>query len=195
MTTQTRVTPAEYEAFIARPEHAERRFELIDGEIIEKPMPTREHGTIASWISTFFNLYFMQHTHVTGNTAVEARHRPNDDALNSRMPDVSVVVGKRPITRRGTANYIPDICIEIQSPDDALKGLRDKAAFYLAHGAKYALVVRPEKRLIEVYSADEEIAILRADDALTFPDLLPGFTVEVSRLFPPSDQIADQETD
>jgi Uma2 family endonuclease len=190
MTTQTRVTPAEYEAFIARPEHAERRFELIDGEIIEKPMPTEIHGDIAGWIVTFFNLYFMQHP--IGRAVVEGRYRPTDDALNDRIPDVSVVLGDRPITRRGAANFLPDICIEIQSPDDALKGLRDKAAFYLAHGAKYALVVRPEKRLIEVYSADEEIVILRADDALTFPDLLPGFAVEVSRLFPP---VTDEETD
>jgi Uma2 family endonuclease len=190
MTTQTRVTPAEYEAFIARPEHAERRFELIDGEIIEKPMPTFEHGTIAARFSQYFWNYFDSHP-ISGNVAVEARYRPADDPLNDRIPDVSVVLGDRPITRRGAANFLPDICIEIQSPDDALKGLRDKAAFYLAHGAKYALVVRPEKRLIEVYSADEEIAILRADDALTFPDLLPGFTVEVSRLFPPPDRSGD----
>jgi Uma2 family endonuclease len=191
MTTQTRVTPAEYEAFIARPEHAERRFELIDGEIIEKPMPTFEHGTIAALFSYYFWNYLLSHPSIAGNVAVEARHRPTGDALNDRIPDVSVVLGDRPITRRGAANFLPDICIEIQSPDDALKGLRDKAAFYLAHGAKYALVVRPEKRLIEVYSADEEIAILRADDALTFPDLLPGFTVEVSRLFPPPDRSGD----
>ncbi len=193
MTMQTRVTPAEYEAFIARPEHAERRFELIDGEITEKPMPTRKHGTIAAAITAFLYMYLnSDQKHVVGNVAVEARHRPTGDALNDRIPDVSVVLGDRPVQARGVEDYIPDICIEIQSPDDALKGLRDKAAFYLAHGAKYALVVRPEKRLIEVYSADEEIAILRADDALTFPDLLPGFTVAVSRLFPP---VTDEETD
>jgi Uma2 family endonuclease len=185
MTTQTRVTPAEYEAFIARPEHAERRFELIDGEIIEKPMPTRKHGRIAARFSQYFANYFDTSPNIAGDVAVEARHRPTGDALNDRIPDVSVVLGDRPMQDRGVEDYIPDICIEIQSPDDALKGLRDKAAFYLAHGAKYALVVRPEKRLIEVYSADEEIAILRADDALTFPDLLPGFAVKVSRFFPP----------
>jgi hypothetical protein len=39
-------TVEEFEAFIQRPENADRLFELIDGEIVEK-VPTEEHGVLA----------------------------------------------------------------------------------------------------------------------------------------------------
>jgi Uma2 family endonuclease len=45
MTDQARLhTVEEFEQFLAAPENRQRRFELIDGEMIEKAMPTLEHG-------------------------------------------------------------------------------------------------------------------------------------------------------
>jgi Uma2 family endonuclease len=43
-------TVDEFETFIARPEHADRLFELINGEIVEK-MPTQRHGVVTVNIS------------------------------------------------------------------------------------------------------------------------------------------------
>ena len=40
------------EEFLADPEIDERRLELIDGEVYEKPMPTWGHGTLALEIGT-----------------------------------------------------------------------------------------------------------------------------------------------
>ncbi len=40
------ITADEFETFITQPQHQDRRFELIYGEIIEKHMPTEEHGVI-----------------------------------------------------------------------------------------------------------------------------------------------------
>lgn len=44
MTTATRVSLQE---FLARPDIDEARLELIDGEVVEKPMPNWGHGRIA----------------------------------------------------------------------------------------------------------------------------------------------------
>jgi Uma2 family endonuclease len=44
-------TMDEFEAFIARPENRNRHFELLHGEIIEKAMPTEEHGIIIHTLS------------------------------------------------------------------------------------------------------------------------------------------------
>ncbi len=187
-----RVTTTEFEAFITHPENAARRFELIDGEIVEKAMPTEQHGMIEGRFSQVLNNYFDVHAEIEARVVGNARYRPTDDPENDRLPDVAVVLGNRPITRRGAANFIPHLCIEIQSPDDRLKTMRKKADFYLENGALCALVVRPDKRTIEVYSADDEIAILSASDTLTFPDLLPGFSVSVDKLFPPANPIEDE---
>jgi len=192
--TQTlqRVTTPEFEAFIALEQNADRRFELIDGEIVEKPMPSQEHAWIESEISFVLKLWLQGNGSVAADVYVESRHRPTDDTKNDRIPDVALVMGRRKITRRGAANFIPEMCIEIQSPDDRLTTMRKKAAFYLEYGAQYALIVRPIKRMIEVYSADDELALLTAADILTFPDLLPGFSVAVDKLFPPADRIEDE---
>ncbi|MDZ4767841.1 MAG: Uma2 family endonuclease [Chloroflexota bacterium] len=182
-TASARVTYAAFEAFIALPEHDERRFELIDGEIIEKAMPTQLHGLIAARFSQQLLNYTDAQSTLIVRIFVEARHRPTGDDGNDRLPDISVSIGDHPIVEQGVADYISTICIEIQSPDDRLTTMRAKAAFYLTHGARTALVVMPKQRLIEVYSGDD-VVILTAEDDLTFPDLLPGFSVPVGRLFP-----------
>jgi Uma2 family endonuclease len=99
-TTQA-VTHEEFEQFLARPENRDRLFELIQGEIVEKT-PTREHGIIAANIAFELGVYLRKNG--GGQVAVEARHRPPDDRLNDMLPDVSVVLGDRPVEREGVAN-------------------------------------------------------------------------------------------
>jgi Uma2 family endonuclease len=180
------ITTEEFEAHIRRPENIERRIELIDGEIIEKTMPTDEHGYITAKYAYFFVGYFEDHPEIAGRVTVAGRYRPTSDRYNDRIPDISIIVGERPFVKRGTADFMPDICIEIQSPDDSLKKLREKAHFYIANGAKYSLITLPQKRAIELFSADGEDQHLTvaASDVVTFGDLLPGFSVPVARLSP-----------
>jgi Uma2 family endonuclease len=47
----------DFEGFIAQPDNRDRRFELIDGGIVEKPMPTKEHGVIAGNTVTHINIH------------------------------------------------------------------------------------------------------------------------------------------
>lgn len=173
-------TVEEFDAFLALPENVDLPFELIDGEIVEK-MATEEHGVIAALFATFINMFLF--INPIGRVAVEARHKPAKDKRNSRLPDVSFVNKDRPITKRGAALYIPDLCIEIQSPDDSFKKMANKAAFYLKNGAKMVWLVYPAKRLIEVLTADSR-ELLGIDDTLTGGDVLPGFSVAVKQLFP-----------
>jgi len=77
---------------------------------------------------------------------------------------------------------MPDLCVEIQSPDDSLKLMREKADFYLANGSRLVWLVYPSKQLIEVWTATEQ-AILKLEDTLTGGDVLPGFAVPVKRFF------------
>jgi Uma2 family endonuclease len=189
LATAQRITTAEFEAFIALPENADRFFELIDGEIVAKTMPTEEHGYIDIRLALFIGIYLELHPEVPARLVANGRYRPTDDSTNDRLPDLALVMGDKPLTRRGVANFIPDICIETRSPDDSLKSVREKAAFYLAHGAKYALVILPDKRTIEVYAASGDDSVLVVGDDLTFPDLLPGFSVPLEKLFPPPEQV------
>lgn len=173
------LTTEAFEQFIALPENRERLFELVNGEIVEK-VPTRGHAVVANNFGTEFNNYL--DVNDIGQAGVEARHRPTGDDTNDRIPDVSLVLGNRPVEMEGVADYIPDVCVEIQSPGDSPKKLQAKADFYLQHGAKLVILVYMPKRLLEVRTPNETTFLTEAD-TLEGGEVLPGFSVQVSRLF------------
>jgi Uma2 family endonuclease len=172
----------DFEAFLKLPENSDRLFELIDGEIVEK-MTTEQHGVIAALIATFINIFLFANP--IGRVAVEARHRPANakDKRNNRLPDVSFVTNEHPMTTRGSAPYIPDLCVEIQSPDDSAKKMADKATFYLANGAKMVWLVYPSKQLVETLTLDNR-ELLGIEDTIDGGDVLPGFKLVVKQVFP-----------
>ena len=171
---------AQFEEFIARPENEDRLFELIDGEIVEKVV-TQQHGIIAAEFATELNLWLRQNP--IGRVAVEARHRPADDDENDRLPDVSFVADlSKAVVREGAVLSMPDLAVEIKSPSDSFKKMREKARYYLANGARLVWLAFPEQRIIEVYTPDDEF-VLSEDEMLKGGDVLPGFAVAVRDVF------------
>lgn len=79
---------------------------------------------------------------------------------------------------------MPDLAIEVQSPDDSIKAMREKAIYYLANGAQLVWLIYPRKRFIEVYYANGEIDIFREGETLSGEALLPGFTLPVTIFSP-----------
>jgi Uma2 family endonuclease len=182
MTDQEKLyTTAEFEQFINLPENQDRRFELIDGEIVEKPMPTEEHGVIVVNTATVINNHLIQKD-IKGRCATEARHRPTDDSQNDRLPDVSFTAGDRPVVRRGPVDSMPDLVVEVKSPDDSYKGMVTRANFYLEHGTRLVWLIYPEKRLVEALALDDRL-LLNEQDTLDGGDVLSGFSVAVKTLF------------
>ena len=51
----------------------------------------------------------------------------------------------------------PEICIEVASPSNSLKGLREKAAAYVAAGAQEAWIVFPQSKRIEFHTRNGPI--------------------------------------
>jgi Uma2 family endonuclease len=169
-----------FEAFQSAPENRERHWELINGEIVEKVV-TQEHSIIALAVGTEFNLYLRQHP--IGRAGVEGAFHPANDQDNVRLPDVSLVLldTEKPVTRKGATPYMPDIAVEVQSPDDTRKAMLDKAQFYLANGVRVVILIYTPKRIVEVLTPDDS-ALLTENDTLTI-DLLPDFAVPIKTLF------------
>lgn len=78
---------------------------------------------------------------------------------------------------------MPDLAIEVKSPDDSLLKMREKAIYDLTNGARLVWLAFPEKRQLEVHSAEAAIQTLNAEDILEGGDVLPGFVIPVSDLF------------
>jgi Uma2 family endonuclease len=173
-------TVDEFETYTQRPENQDRYFELINGEIVEK-VPTQKHGVISVNVTTDMRNWVKRTG--KGRVASEVRHRIGDDPHNSRQPDISYYAdASNPSIDRGAVPELPDLAIEIKSPDDSYKKLREKADYYLANGTKVVWLIYPEKQMVEVLTQDD-FQILRAGETLDGGDLLPGFTMKVDDIF------------
>jgi Uma2 family endonuclease len=72
---------------------------------------------------------------------------------------------------------------EVKSPSDTWSELFIKVGEYLGAGVRVVVVVDPERVTVSTYRPGGEQEILREADTLTLPDVLPGFSVPVARLF------------
>lgn len=175
-----RMSVDSFEQFLHLPENNGRLYELINGEVVEK-MPTEEHGTIVINIGSAIKT----HTRLRGQGRVgtEVRYRLLHERFDSRQPDLSYVSEYRPAITQGAVPYMPDLVVEVQSPDDTVRSMRERAHYFVANGVKLVWLVFPRKRYIEVYSPDHEMEIVFGSDSLSGGDVLPGFSISVAEVF------------
>jgi Uma2 family endonuclease len=179
--TQT-MTIDEFEQFLTLPENRDRNFELIDGSIVEKAMPTDEHSIITGLIIVYVGGFTLERG--LRPPGPERRFVFPNDTQDSRQPDVSLILDPAvPIVTQGPMHVIPDFIVEVKSPDDTYEDMREKARFYTERGVRLVLLVFPRPRLVEVYRPGLPSEILTVDDTLEGYDVLPGFSLPVARLF------------
>jgi Uma2 family endonuclease len=173
-------TIADLERLEQQPENADRLFELINGEIIEK-VPTEEHGLIVLNIASPMRAFVRQHK--LGRVTTEARHHLPDDDQNARLPDVSFRSSlSNPVVRRGSIPVMPDLAVEIQSPSQSENFMIEKASYYLANGTRLVWLLFPTRRVVEVHRPGQVETFTEAD-TLDGGDVLPGFKLPVSDVF------------
>ncbi|MEO8612354.1 MAG: Uma2 family endonuclease [Chloroflexota bacterium] len=171
-----------FEKFITQVENRERYFELINGDIVEKSMPTEEHALIAGIFLGEFYVYAKAHN--LGLPGPEARFKVNGDKCNTRQPDVSMILDPdAPITTQGASTLVPDAIVEVMSPDDNIDELRDKAKYYIANGARLVILTFPRQKIVDVYRPNVPTEILTIEDTLEGYDVLPGFVLPIASLF------------
>ncbi len=164
MAIERRLTTVEmFEQVADTAENAERLLELIHGEIVEK-VPTEEHGVATGNLHGFLWNYSRQ-TGI-GRLVIEGRYRNPEDQHNARIPDLAFTVNPAaPPVQRGSVPRMPDLAIEVRSPDQPVKTMREKARYYLANGVNMVWLVFTDQRIVEVYTLDSE-AILTETDTL-----------------------------
>jgi Uma2 family endonuclease len=162
------------------------RYELLDGRLVEKPMPGIEHGLIADIIRDALRDF--DRDRKLGLMLQEVSTRL--DQKDTPLPDLSFWKAGRVPNRTPGAGPKPDLAIEILSPRDiASKKRRDnvqaKIRKYQASGVSIVWVINPRRKTVEVYHPDrpEPVEILDQSGTLTAGDVIPGFSLEVSKLF------------
>lgn len=191
MATQERLLDIDAVTELMRqPEFADKRFYMIDGEIIEMSPVQRVHSRLASMIDFFLRGYVMSKD--LGEVHVEHGFHPPGDRSTMLAPDVAFIshARLRQQPEDGFISVMPELAVEIASPNDSLAQLRRKARIYLDKGCSLVWIVLPSQRGVDVCrsatGARLDIEFVGADDKLSGEDALPGFELELSRLFPAS---------
>jgi Uma2 family endonuclease len=175
------ITIEEFERIPEPPDGS--RLELVRGEVVVMPSPKGPHGLRCSKINRLLGNYVEAKKlgWVTCNdTGVILGRDP--DTL--RGPDVAFwSMTRQPREPEGYFEVPPDIAVEVLSPDDRRKEVRDKIKDYLSHGVKLVWLVDPETRTVTVYRESFRGTELDETDTLDGGDVLPGFSCQVSDLF------------
>ena len=103
---------------------------------------------------------------------------------NSRQPDISQILDPGvPLVTQGPTHTLPDVIVEVMSPDDSIDDLRDKAKFYVASGLRLVWLIFPRQKIVEVYRPAQATQMFTADEILEGYDVLPEFTLPIANLF------------
>jgi Uma2 family endonuclease len=108
----------------------------------------------------------------------------------TRSPDASWVERSRlaelsAMQRKEYFPLCPDFVIELRSSTDRLKRLKEKMEEFIANGARLGWLIDPIERKVYVYRPDSEIQVLENPAAVSGDPLLPGFTLDLTKIWEP----------
>ncbi len=160
--------------------------ELIRGELHETMPPGEEHGTVMADMTIVIGA-FVKQQRLGRVTAGDAGVWIERDPDTVRGPDIAFFSTDRMQAGPPLPGYsvtVPDLVVEIVSPNDKSHEVYDKARMWLSHGVRVVWVVQPESRTVEVHRSDVGVEVVSSDEELDGGDVLPGFACRVSDILP-----------
>lgn len=164
------------------------KFELINGERRPKPPSATLHDETLKRL--YHALQNWAETDNRGKVWSETTFVLPDilDAnwiTGSRMPDVMFISSLSTVALQSSPlTELPDMVVEIVSPEDKATELDEKIDLYLADGVSLVWIVYPERQKLMVYTPDADYPrTLRIEDTLNGEEVLPGFSLSLKALF------------
>jgi len=161
------------------------RCELLRGEIVFMSPSGSLHAIVTAALGGV--LYdFVQQRKLGWVFGAEGGFLIRRDPDTVRAPDAAFVRADR-MPASVPAGFFPgppDLAVEVLSPNDRASDVFAKVSDWLETGCRKVWVLDPETRSIAVYSPKAEMRMLHISDTLTDEDVLPGFQIEVRKIFP-----------
>lgn len=160
----------------------DKEYEVIDGHPEEKIMGGARQGGIGMRLGARLTLYVEENQ-------LGAVYGPDTTfriGRNQRLPDVAFVAASRIPPEgepAGIWEIVPDLAVEIVSPNDFYEKVIAKVLEYLTAGVQQVWLISPENRLLTVYDSPTQTTILTEVDELTCDRLIPGFRCSLASIF------------
>ena len=161
-----------------------RHYELIKGELSEMVPPGGIHGSITCDF-TIYTGFFIVSQNLGQCFAAETGFLIERNPDTVFAPDWAFITKERlpAIIPEGYISIIPDIVLETRSPSDTKRKVAEKVARWLEAGVKIVWELNPTTKELTVYSQNSEPKVLRTEDTLTGGEILPDFSLLLSKIF------------
>jgi Uma2 family endonuclease len=165
-------------------------YEIIDGHRVGlRPM-----GIFAVWTASLLARLLGNHVDANnlGRAITEALVHLPEPINRDRRPDVAFVSYDRWAKNRrmppadNAWDVVPNVAVEVVSPNDGASELREKIEEYFRAGVEAVWVVYPSQKKIYVHHSPTHAVGLALHDVLEGGAVVPGFRLPLSGLFPES---------
>lgn len=161
------------------------RFELIDGQLVERKMGAKSAAVNARLLNRLGSRVDADQLGVVFSSEVGYQIFP-DRPNRVRFADGSFIArGRLPEGHLpdGHLRIVPDMMLEGVSPNDLAYEVEEKIDEYLQVGLPLLWVIYPDTRTVYVYRQNGSVRRLKGADELTGEDVIPGFSCRVEDLF------------
>ena len=168
--------------FLKLPEE-EPALEFEDGRVTRKVSPRGKHSRLQTRLVDLVN-----RDAIPNHRACAFAELRTSFGGRSAVPDVAIYRWERiPLDADGEiANDFtdpPDVVVEIVSPDQSVTGLVRRCLWYVAHGARAAVLVDPSDKGILVFRPDQVPQSVDATSQIDLSDIVAGLVVDAGELF------------
>ena len=187
MSTTTRLITAD--ELLVMPHRDENgndcRLELIRGELKVMSPSKPLHGIVCAEVAAELRDFVREHDLgvVVGAETGFIVERDPDSVLGV---DAAFISNERLSAVEDLDKFFPsapDLAVEVMSPSNTAREMEKKVALYFAAGARAVWVFNPKKKTAAVYATPSDVRVLTENDTLQGGDVLPGFRLELSKLF------------
>ncbi|MGB5962007.1 MAG: Uma2 family endonuclease [Coleofasciculaceae cyanobacterium] len=168
------------EEFLALPD-GDIYYEFIDGQAIPKVSPKYFHSTLQTAFIILIRAWCKGKGRVCSEWAVLLKRQGKDLAP---IPDITYISYERlpkSWKKNEACPAIPELVIEIISPDQTIKEFEEKAQDYLLAGVSRVWVVDPEAISIRVFFADA--SQVYTDNTPIVDELFSGLELTTKQIF------------
>jgi Uma2 family endonuclease len=165
-----------------------RLCELVEGTQVEKAVGF--HGSALAFLLGHFLIEFVRPCKLGIVTGPDGAIRLLPGLV--RIPDIAFVSRRRypggKVPLEPIPGLAPDLVSEVLSKGNTKGEMRLKLREYFGAGVRLVWYVDRRSRTVEVFTAVNRSTILREGDTLDGGDILPGFQLPLSQLFPELDE-------
>ena len=184
MAVATAPTLYTVEEYFELPRH--ELYELVEGRLEELNLSNLS-SAVANDLGAFLTMHVRENK--LGRVFnCESYYRCFPKAMrNVRKPDVSFIQKDRlPAgwSMETMFSIVPDLAVEVISPNDKYYDVDRKTREYLEAGVKLVWEVNPLDRKVLVHRLNGSVSKLYESHTLSGEDVVPGFSCHVAKLFP-----------